>query len=349
MEYERQREGPAYQRYELLPGAGRAPFLTWALLGANLTVWLVVSGAGADTTPEVYLDYGAMFGPFIANGEYWRLITATFLHIGFSHLAFNSLALFIFGRLVEKAFGHSRFLLIYVLAGLSGSVTSYVMNSIAIGAGASGAIFGLLGAMVAYSIAQRTIFGAVGRRDLTGVLFLAAIVFLHGYITEGVDSWAHFGGLTAGLGLGLALAPRYTVCISALGTPVAVPDTGSPAGRAWVVPTVLVVSALGTVLGTATLPDNAFSHVYRAEGYYEQREVELALAELDEALHPERTMAQGHLIRAAALAHLLRGRIYVDAGDARRATVELATAARWGSPTTRAEARELLAQLRSSF
>ena len=114
-------------------------------------------------------------GPLIATGEYWRFFTAMFLHAGPIHLFFNCFALFIFGRLVEGVYGNARFTTIYLLAGLSGSVLSYMFNRDAIAVGASGAIFGILGAFAAYFVAHRDTLGEMGRRNLTGLATIAAI------------------------------------------------------------------------------------------------------------------------------------------------------------------------------
>ena len=89
----------------------------------------------------------------------------------------------------------SRFALIYVLAGLAGSVASYNINSIAIGAGASGAIFGVLGALIAFLVANRDMLGKVGRQTLVAIAVLAAINIFFGFADSGVDNWAHLGGL----------------------------------------------------------------------------------------------------------------------------------------------------------
>ena len=100
------------------------------------------------------LNFGAMFGPLIASGEYWRLFTAMFLHVGFTHLFVNGFALFVFGPIVERAFGPTKFLTIYLLGGLTGSVASYLLNSIAIGAGASGGVFAVIGGLAAFFVVQ---------------------------------------------------------------------------------------------------------------------------------------------------------------------------------------------------
>ena len=194
-----------------LPGADGRVVITWLLLAINILVWLFMQLVGGflNQDVDVLLRFGAMFGPLIATGEYWRLFTAMFLHANLLHLFFNCFALFIFGRLVEGVYGHTRFTIIYVLAGLAGGVLSYMFNKTAIAVGASGAIFGILGALAAYFLANRDTLGEMGRRNLTGLITIAAINLGIGLVVPNLDNWAHFGGLAGGFVLGLALAPRY--------------------------------------------------------------------------------------------------------------------------------------------
>ena len=339
-EYE-QRDGIEVRGSLSLPGAKRTPIVTFALLGAILAVFVAMTSAGGSEDPDVLLRFGAMFGPFIANGEYWRLFSAMFLHFGVAHLATNGLGLFIFGRLVEKVFGHARFLTIYILAGLFGSVASYAFNSIAVGAGASGAIFGVLGALAAYFLVQREMSGRLAQSDLTGVLLLAGINLLYGFVTPGIDNWAHLAGFVSGFGLGIALAPRYRLTMSSSGLP-SLSDTNTLAKRSWLVAATLGVLAAGAALATAAVPDTAYTHVYAAERYYRQRAYDEVLLEIDQVLNLDQTISVGQALYAVAEAHLLRGRIYGEVGNLDAARSDLAMATRWGGRETRAEALRLL-------
>ena len=142
-----------------MPGEDRVPLATYVLLVANLVVFAAATRAGGPENPAVLEDFGALFSPLVAEGQYWRLFTAMFLHIGVVHLIFNSFSLFIFGRVVEQVFGLIRFLVTYILAGLAGSIASYASSPGVPAAGASGAIFGVLGALVAYFVVQQEVFG----------------------------------------------------------------------------------------------------------------------------------------------------------------------------------------------
>ena len=243
----------------------RRPVVTWTLLAVNVLLWLAMEGTGDSEEPEHLRRYGAMFGPLIADGEYWRLFTAMFLHIGFMHLLFNGAALLILGRMVEQVYGHVGFAIIYVIAGLSGSVVSYIfINPITTSAGASGAIFAILGALAAYLLARRGVLGEMGRQFLSWILIIAGINLIFGFVMVEIDNWAHIGGLAAGFLLGLAIAPRYLVAHSPSGVTSRRVGANPLVRKWWVIPVAAVVLAAGTRLGTATLPDNAYSHVYSA-------------------------------------------------------------------------------------
>ena len=295
-------------------GLTRRPLVTWALLAVYVLVWLAATVAGGSEDREVLLDFGAMFGPLIAEGQYWRLFTAIFLHVGIVHLAVNGFALAIFGSLVEGAFGHARFVLIYVISGLTGSVASYLVNSIAVGAGASGAIFGVLGALAAYFAAQRRVFGETAKRSMIGLLILAALNLAFGFAIPGIDNMAHLGGFAAGLALGFVLAPSYTVVMSVFGTSVVQTDSKRLGGRLWVVPVAVVVLAAGAWFATVTLPENGYTHYYRAADHLEAGAYDLALTEADRATTLDPLLIEAYYVKA---------RTYEALGDRTNALAEL--------------------------
>ena len=299
---------PEGQQSFPLPGAGRRPVVTWSLVAANVVMWLATTVAVGSDETEVLIEFGALFGPLIAEGQYWRLFTATFLHVGFLHLAFNGFALFIFGPLVERAYGHIMFLAIYVLSGLAGSVTSYVFNSISIGVGASGAVFGVLGALAAFFLVHRRTFGSIAQRNLTGLLFLAGANLFYGLLTPGIDNWAHMGGFAAGFGLGVALSPRYRLVTTGFVGPTVLLDASPAVKRWWVAPAAAALLLAGVWLGSATLPDNAYSHVYQAERHFEQGSYDAALDEIERAFRLAPTMDRQTQARAVRLLVALRSR-----------------------------------------
>ena len=335
--FKEDRDMPGGQLYIPLPGAARRPIVTYAFLGLNVVVWFATFAAGAGDDTWVLVDFGAMFGPLIAEGQYWRLFTAMFLHHDLVHLAFNGFALFIFGRLVETTYGRARFVAIYILSGLAGGVLSYALSPINIGVGASGAIFGVLGALAAFFASQRRTLGVMAQRNLMGILALATINIFYGLATPGIDNWAHLGGLVAGFALGFVLTPRYRFVTSDFGTPGFLKSVTSASRMWWTVPVALVIVTTGAWLATARFPDNAYTHLYKAERNYGQKDYDSAFAEVDSAIALDGYLAE---------AWLLRARILVDLGDMEGARAQLGMVIRSGDAEMVAEAIALLEELR---
>ena len=164
------------------------PYVTWTLIGITVAVflWQFVAGVG-----EVAAEFGMWPYGIVLYGEWWRLLTAAFLHGSWLHIAFNMYVLFMFGPILERVLGHVRFTTLYIVSALGGSVASYTFsdpNTVSVGA--SGAIFGLMGALI---VAGRRL-----RWDITQVLVLLGINVVIGFISPDVDWRAHFGGLVVG-------------------------------------------------------------------------------------------------------------------------------------------------------
>jgi rhomboid protease GluP len=193
------------------------PRWTYILMGVNIAVFLAMTiygftiglGLSGSQDGEVLKLFGAMQNQLIAQGEYYRLLTSMFLHIGLVHLLFNSYALFILGQDVERLYGAARFLLIYFLSGLGGSLASFVLGAGGISAGASGAIFGLIGTEIMFFYLHRQTFGQRGQAQLRSLLMLAVVNLVFGFTIPGINNLAHMGGLVFGLALGWILAPKY--------------------------------------------------------------------------------------------------------------------------------------------
>ncbi|HZD18858.1 MAG TPA: rhomboid family intramembrane serine protease [Actinomycetota bacterium] len=148
------------------------------------------------------VDMGALQPLLIAHGQYWRLFTAMFLHAGLFHIAFNAYALWLFGMFVEFSFGRTRFLLIYFVSGFLASVASFVWGSPgAVGVGASGAIFGIFGAFIAYNYRRRHL--AMASANLRWAIMLLLLNAFLAFSFRAIDWRAHLGGLVAGVLAGL--------------------------------------------------------------------------------------------------------------------------------------------------
>ncbi|WP_026689264.1 rhomboid family intramembrane serine protease [Alteribacter aurantiacus] len=170
------------------------PFFTFFLLASILAMFALVEQAGSSTDIRTLIEFGAKFNPLIHDGEWWRFFSAMFLHIGFLHLFMNSLALFYLGGAVERIFGTRRFILIYFVAGLTGSVASFAFNE-QVSAGASGAIFGCFGALLYFGLKHRRLFF---RTMGMNVIVILVINLSLGFLVPMIDNGAHIGGLVGG-------------------------------------------------------------------------------------------------------------------------------------------------------
>jgi rhomboid protease GluP len=173
------------------------------ILAINLIVFAVEVVLGGSTSLQVLVDMGAMVPILVAQGEYWRLVTAMFLHVGILHLAFNSFGLYLFGSLIEGVLGAARFIAIYLITGVCASAASFAFSPPGTAAaGASGAVFGLLGAWLAFNLRRRSL--SLAQANIQGALMLIGINLALGFLLPGIDNIAHLGGLAAGLGAGFA-------------------------------------------------------------------------------------------------------------------------------------------------
>lgn len=183
------------------------PYITMAVIAVNIIVFAVMSIFGNTLDAQYMAEHGAMYPPYVAeNGQYWRLFTSMFMHFGLMHILNNMVMLGAVGRIVEIAMGHVRFLIAYIVAGICGGALSYAMmlhnNDYAVSAGASGAIFGMVGALVWIVIANRGFYEGISRQQ---VIFMVILMIYYGVSTSGVDNWDHLGGLAGGFIISIVL------------------------------------------------------------------------------------------------------------------------------------------------
>lgn len=184
------------------------PFVTYALLAVTFAVFLLETVNGGSTQIGVLVRYGARVNPYIiAYGEWWRFITPMFVHVGLMHIVVNAVSMYYLGVLSERLFGHWRFLVIYLVSGIAGNVASFVFKPEVVSAGASTAIFGLLGAFL--------LLGDVFRDNPTvrmlarQFLAMAVINLAFNLFDSQVDMAGHIGGLLGGfLIAGVVGAPQ---------------------------------------------------------------------------------------------------------------------------------------------
>ena len=177
--------------------------VTWvntALVAVNILVWIVMELFGNTEDAQYLLEHGAMYPLLVISlHEWYRLFTCMFLHIGFQHLVNNMIVLFFTGDRLEREVGKGKYLLIYLFSGLGGSLLSMEhmlrTGDMAVSAGASGAIFGVIGALLFLVIRNR---GRIGTLTTRGLILMIALCLYYGFTTAGVDNWCHIGGLFVG-------------------------------------------------------------------------------------------------------------------------------------------------------
>lgn len=178
-----------------------------AIIAVNVVVFVLMVATGRPTASRTLFDFGALTAP-LDRSQWWRVFTSMFVHIGAFHLLFNMFALFLFGRAVEGRYGKTRFLVLYLASGLLGAGASLAFTGVGLRAGASGGVFGILGAWVAFYVLHRSASGA--RSQLQSLFALIALNLYIGAVSGGIDNAAHVGGLIGGflVGLGLEVAGR---------------------------------------------------------------------------------------------------------------------------------------------
>ena len=205
------------RRFNALLAAVPRPTVTIALIALNLTVFLAMIAAGVSLTKPTASDilrWGADYGPLTTHGQWWRLLTSAFLHFGIVHLLMNMLFLGIIGRFAERVFGHAAFAALYLLAGIGGNLASLYWQPAIVGAGASGAIFGIYGGVLGFVLLQPNLVPghrvrSIGRAAAVFVAYQLIYGFssnlFGGNTGTRIDLAAHIGGAVSGLLVGGAL------------------------------------------------------------------------------------------------------------------------------------------------
>ena len=193
-----------------------AAYVTWGLVAINVAVFVLDMALAGFGSLDLMgfggplVEWGAIHGPSVAAGEWWRIITSAFLHLGLLHLAFNMYALWLFGPVIEQMYGHVEYLLLYLLCAVGGSVLTILLQPDSAAAGASGAIFGLFGLAFVVSRRRHLILGPQARAIISQVGTLLVLNLFITFVAADRISWTgHVGGLLVGAVLGLLLAPRH--------------------------------------------------------------------------------------------------------------------------------------------
>lgn len=190
-------------------GRDRA-YVNMTLIAVNVLIFLCFEVIGDTEDTMFMIMHGAVYEPLVVlRGEYYRLFTSMFLHFGASHLVNNMLVLFVLGERMEQVLGHVKYLIFYIVSGIAANIVSIAVHMgsgyAVVSAGASGAIFGVVGGLVyVVAVNHGQLDGLTGRQ----LGFMILLSLYHGFTASGIDNWAHIGGLVSGFILGILLYRR---------------------------------------------------------------------------------------------------------------------------------------------
>ena len=226
----------ALSNYRLRHGLARISWVTWIIFVMTVALWcwtayqtalalgahswqdvlqnisnnaIAIQSQDNDALANVLVRYGAKENDLIQQGQYWRFVTPLFLHANALHVGLNMLNFLVLGIFLERLVGHLRFLLIYLVTGVISIIASYIFSPLEVSVGASGAIFGLVGAYSIFVLVHRNAFP---RGGIPALLWLVAIIGINlglGFAISNVDNYAHIGGLVSGFLLGWFFMPVY--------------------------------------------------------------------------------------------------------------------------------------------
>jgi rhomboid protease GluP len=295
------------QRVETPPWLRRqdtSNVITKAIFGINVAVFLGMLFAGVsmldNPAREHLVHWGANDGPRTLGGEYWRLLTCVFVHGSFLHIAFNMWCLWDLGSLAESLYGHWTFAVVYLLAGITGSLGSVIWNPNVLSVGASGAIFGIAGALIAsFYLGEFSLPRAAVMGTLRSVVTFVGYNLVFGAMMSRVDNAAHVGGLVGGLILGALIAK-------------AAPDHDNPARRFAVLALAIVLIGGGT--GWWLYSRDYLRHMQRGIGFLAEAKTDQAIAEFQTVIRRRPNYPPAHFRLAQA---------YINKGDLPKAKAEL--------------------------
>jgi rhomboid protease GluP len=191
----------------------KTPYVTYALIAINVLMFLLLEfhgylltgGLGGSTNLFQLIRFGAHYQPLIKGGEYYRLFSSLFLHIGVMHLLFNNYALYVLGKQIETFYGHLKFALIYFGGGLIANLLVFLFVPV-VSAGASSALFGLFSAYLYFGYHNRVILGRIMKESIVPVLVLNLVL---GFVIPNINVTAHIGGLIGGFVVSMAVGIRF--------------------------------------------------------------------------------------------------------------------------------------------
>ncbi|MDO5569305.1 MAG: rhomboid family intramembrane serine protease [bacterium] len=185
----------------------KRPIITYSIMAICIIVYffMIVNKCDFSSATD-FLQYGANIDKLVKSGQYYRLLTSVFVHGGFVHLLLNMYAIYIIGPQIENFYGKGKYLFIYLFSGICGSLLSISFNPNTVTLGASGAIFGLLGAMLYFGYHYRTFLGNAIRSQIIPIILINLII---GFTMTGIDNAGHIGGLIGGIVAAIAVGVKH--------------------------------------------------------------------------------------------------------------------------------------------
>ncbi|KGX90864.1 hypothetical protein N781_05690 [Pontibacillus halophilus JSM 076056 = DSM 19796] len=294
------------------------PIFTYAFLAIIVLMFAWMEYTGSSLNTQHLIDFGAKYNPAIVDGEWWRFVTSMFLHIGFVHFALNSLALYYIGNAVERMYGSWRFVVIYMLSGVIGSLTSFALTP-SVSAGASGAIYGLFGALLFFGVVERKLFlRTIG----PNLIFILIINIAFSVVSPQIDNGAHFGGLAAGFLVSMMLH--------------------LPKRRKWSMQILALLVLLIGSIGILSFGLGSQPGVQQANELLEQERYEEAIELTTEKLQSPMDQYKGEL-------YFTRSYAYIKTGEFEKAQQDLEKSIRYESNTALSRAHYNLALLESDL
>lgn len=285
----------AVQRVEPAPWLQRqssSMAITQILLGINIAVFLGMLLADSsileNPSGQFLVDWGANYGPLTLGGQYWRLLTCIFLHGNLLHIAFNMWSLWNIGSIAESLYGRWTFATLYLVAGIGGSLGSVIWNPNVLSVGASGAIFGIVGALIAaFYLGEFSMRGQITSGTMTSLLIFSAYSLYRGAVSSGIDNGAHVGGLITGLILGALIAKGA-------------PDPDKPISR--VVVFALAIALIGGGGAWWLHSRDYIRHMQRGVGFLTEGKSDQAAAEFQSVIRQRPAYPPAHYFLARAYA-----------------------------------------------
>jgi rhomboid protease GluP len=258
----------------------RGYFITPIIIDLNIAIFIVMVISGVNALlpdNESLIKWGANFRPSTIEGEWWRLITNCFLHIGFFHLLMNLYALLYIGLLLEPHLGKARFVSAYILSGISASVASLCWNELTISAGASGAIFGMYGVFLAM-LTTNLIEKSARKALLTSIAVFVGYNLING-LKGGIDNAAHIGGLLSGLVIGYSYIPSLK-------------KNEEPKLKLFSIGLLTIVVVLSTVVVYKKIPNDFAKYTQKMQKFADMESMALELYKMPENTPNDKILAE---------------------------------------------------------